>query len=142
MAEKSNEMEDLRKQLQQVIWDNEKILEDRVFALATGSLGVSLTIFQLQDNWSTLTLWLIAFSWAILIISIFIIMYSLYRARSKAERATEMTFTANEENYHLLYEEMTNGNNLTKQLNKWSYILTGLGILLTAIAAFITLIIS
>ena len=46
MAEKSNEMEDLRKQLQQVIWDNEKILEDRVFALATGSLGVSLTIFQ------------------------------------------------------------------------------------------------
>ena len=140
MTEEKNDMEKLRDQLQQVIWDNEKILEDRVFALATGSLAISLTIFQLQDIWNATSLWCIAISWVILLISISLIMYSLYRARGNAEKATIMTFTASKENIHLLYEEISCENKKTKRLNLYSYILTGLGITLTTISAFIALI--
>ena len=133
-------MDKLREQLQQVIWDNEKILEDRVFALATGSLGVSLTVFQLQDEWTDVALWFIGFSWAVLLMSILLIMISLRHARNKAEKATQMTYTVNSENYHILYNKITDGNRMTKRLNNWSYILTGIGILLTTVAAFLTLI--
>lgn len=133
-------MDKLREQLQQVIWDNEKIIEDRVFALATGSLGVSLTVFQLQDEWTDVALWFIGFSWAVLLMSILLIMISLRHARNKAEKATQMTYTVNSENYHILYNKITDGNRMTKRLNNWSYILTGIGILLTTVAAFLTLI--
>jgi hypothetical protein len=133
-------MDKLREQLQQVIWDNEKIIEDRVFALATGGLGVSLTVFQLQDEWTDVALWFIGFSWAVLLMSILLIMISLRHARNKAEQATQMTYTVNSENYHILYNKITDGNRMTKRLNNWSYILTGTGILLTTVAAFLTLI--
>lgn len=142
MAKENDDFEKLRDQLQQVVWDNEKIMEDRVFALATGSLAISLTIFQLQDCWTVFARVLMALSWAILLVDIFIIMYSLYNARGNAERAAIMTYSVNKDNSNLLFDEMSRGNKRTKRQNRCSYILTGLGMLLTAAAAFITLIIN
>ena len=65
MEKDKDDFEKLRDQLQQVVWDNEKIMEDRVFALATGSLAVSLTIFQLQDDWTVFARVLMASSWVV-----------------------------------------------------------------------------
>lgn len=142
MEKDKDDFEKLRDQLQQVVWDNEKIMEDRVFALATGSLAVSLTIFQLQDDWTVFARVLMASSWVVLLVDIFVIMYSLYIARGSAERTAIMTYSVNKENSNLLFDEMSRGNKRTKRQNRCSYILTGLGMLLTAAAAFITLIIN
>jgi hypothetical protein len=142
MEKDKDDFEKLGDQLQQVVWDNEKIMEDRVFALATGSLAVSLTIFQLQDDWTVFARVLMASSWVVLLVDIFVIMYSLYIARGSAERAAIMTYSVNKENSNLLFDEMSRGNKRTKRQNRCSYILTGLGMLLTAAAAFITLIIN
>ena len=49
--------------------------------------------------------------------------------------------SVNKDNSNLLFDEMSRGNKRTKRQNRCSYILTGLGMLLTAAAAFITLII-
>ena len=142
MAEENVDMQKLRDQLQQVIWDNEKIMEDRVFALATGSLAVSLTIFQLQDTWTVTSRVLMAISWAVLLVDIVVIMYSLYFAREHAERAAGMTYSVNKDKDNALYNEMNRGNKTTKKLNMCSYFLTCVGMLLTAVAAFITLIVN
>lgn len=142
MAKENDDFEKLRDQLQQVVWDNEKIMEDWVFALATGSLAVSLTIFQLQDDWTVFARVLMASSWVVLLLDIFVIMYSLHNARENAERAAIMTYSVNKDNSDLLFGEMSRGNKRTKWQNRCSYILTGLGMLLTATAAFITLIIN
>lgn len=125
-------VEKLRSQLQQVIWDNEKLLEDRAFALATGSFAISLTIFQIQKTWVPLSKWLVLASWVILIAAVILIVYSLYYARNGAEKAIKSPNSK-------LGEVITNGNKKTKRLNVISYFLTFLGVFLTAAAAIITL---
>ncbi len=127
-----------RDQLQQVVWDNEKILEDRVFAMATGSLAISLTIFQLQDSWNIVGKIMISSSWIILIISLILIIYSLYRARNKAEETIMMTYDE-EQPLDKVNHKINTDNRGTVKLNRWSYYLTFLGIFLTASAAFITI---
>lgn len=125
-------VEKVRSQLQQIIWDNEKLLEDRVFALATGSFAISLTVFQIQKSWVPLSKWLMLTSWVILLAAVILIIYSLYYARNGAERAIKSPNSK-------LGEVITNGNKKTKRLNAISYFLTFGGILLTAAAAIITI---
>ena len=132
VIENNDPMKDLRDKLQQVIWDNEKLLEDRVFALATGSFAISLTIFQVQKSWVPLSKWLILASWVILLAAVILIVYSLYYARNGAEKAIKSPNSK-------LGEVITSGNKKTKRLNAISYYLTFVGILLTATAAIITL---
>lgn len=132
VIENNDPMKDLRDKLQQVIWDNEKLLEDRVFALATGSFAISLTIFQIQKSWVPLSKWLILASWVILLAAVILIVYSLYYARNGAEKAIKSPNSN-------LGEVITSGNKKTKRLNAISYYLTFGGMLLTAAAAIITL---
>lgn len=132
VIENNDLMKDLRDKLQQVIWDNEKLLEDRVFALATGSFAISLTIFQVQKSWVPLSKWLILASWVILLAAVILIVYSLYYARNGAEKAIKSSDSN-------VGEVIARGNKMTKKLNVISYCLTFCGILLTAAAAIITL---
>lgn len=132
VSENNDPMKDFRDKLQQVVWDNEKLLEDRVFALSTGSFAISLTVFQIQKSWLPLSKWLVVASWMILLTAVILIVYSLYSARNGAEKAIKCP----ESN---VVEVVTRGNEKTKKLNLISYCLTFCGIVLTAVAAIITL---
>lgn len=135
-----NSLQKYREDLQNIITASEKIIEDRLFALATGGLLASLTLFQIKPITCGCAKSFLCISWVLLGGAVISILLSLVFAKKEIGKYildVEERIKGNEK--IVLEEIQANTKSRIERTNTLSLILTILGIVVFIISAAITL---
>lgn len=129
-----------RNDVQSIITESEKIIEDRLFALATGGLLASLTLYQIKPITLYVAKIFLCSSWALLGLAIPTILFSLVYAKMKNRKymdcIDEKISGSKDIELAKIHKEIYNHIDYT---NICSLILTTAGIVAFVISAAITL---